>query len=184
MAQVEVYHRAVRSFDRAALLHLVNEGLGDSIARPQFHAAQDWFGVGLAQVVVLQVAVTVLVDQPAALGARRLGDQDAGERQAGGVVLHELHVLERRARAKGQRHAVAGLDVRVRGKRKYPPAAPGAQNDRPGSDDLDTAGHQLKGDYTLYPPVVDEQPRHEPLVVADDSRVLERRLEERVQQMK
>ena len=39
-------------------------------------------GVGLAEVVVLQVAVAVLVEQAAALGARRLGDQDAGERAA------------------------------------------------------------------------------------------------------
>ncbi len=55
-------------------------------------------GLGLAEVVVLQVAVAILVEQPAALGPGRLGDEDAGERQAGRVVLDELHVLERRAR--------------------------------------------------------------------------------------
>ena len=88
------------------------------------------FGLRLAQVVVLQVAVAVLVEQPAALAAGRLGDEDAGERQAGRVVLDELHVLERRAGAVGQRHAVAGLDGGVGGEREDPAAAAGAQDDR------------------------------------------------------
>ena len=55
-------------------------------------------GFRLAEVVVLQVAVAVLVEQVAALAARCLGDQDAGEREAGRMVLDELHVLERSAR--------------------------------------------------------------------------------------
>ena len=87
-------------------------------------------GVGLAEVVVLQVAVAVLVEQPAALGPGRLGDEDAGERQAGRVVLDELHVLERRAGPVGQGHAVAGVDVGVGGEREDPPAAAGAEDDR------------------------------------------------------
>src|SRR4029450_9463862 len=50
-------------------------------------------------------------------------DQDAGERQAGRVVLDELHVLERRAGPVGQRHPVAGLDRGRRWERGTPPPA-------------------------------------------------------------
>src|SRR2546425_11663942 len=48
----------------------------------------------------------------AALGARSLGNQNAGKRQPGGMVLNELHILQGRAGAIGQRHAVSILDVR------------------------------------------------------------------------
>ena len=48
---------------------------------------------GAPQVVVLQVAPVLVVEQDAAFAARGFGDQDAGARQAGGVVLDELHVL-------------------------------------------------------------------------------------------
>ena len=109
----------------------LHERLRQAVARAQLHAAEHRLRLRLAEVVVLQVAVAVLVDQVAALGARRLGDQDAGERQAGRMVLDELHVLERRAGAVGQRHAVAGLDGGVGREREDPAAAAGAEDDRP-----------------------------------------------------
>ena len=66
----------------AALLDLVHERLREPVARAELHAAQLRRGRGHAEVVVLEVAVAVLVEQPAALGPGGLGDQDAGERAA------------------------------------------------------------------------------------------------------
>ena len=140
-------------------------------------------GSGSAQVVVLQVAVAVLVDQPAAFGPGRLGDQDAGERQAGRVVLDELHVLQRGAGAVCQGHAVAGLDVRVRREREDPTASSGGEDDRFGGDGLDPAGRQLERHHSTDPAVVDQQRGDEPLVVADDPVVLQGGLEQRMEQV-
>src|SRR5206468_10801169 len=60
-------------------------------------------GLGLAEVVVLKIAVAILVQQPAPFGASGLGDEDAGEGKSGRMVLHELHVLQRDAGAISQR---------------------------------------------------------------------------------
>ena len=89
-------------------------------------------GSGGPEVVVLQVAVAVLVDQDAALAARALGDQDAGAGQPGRMVLDELHVLERHAGAIGHGHAVAGLDRAVGGEGENPPGAAGRDDHRLG----------------------------------------------------
>ena len=45
----------------------------------------------------------------------------------------------------------------------------------------DLPRHQLDGDDALHPAVIDQQLRHEPLVVADDAGVLQRGLEEGVE---
>ena len=86
------------------------------------------------------------------------------------MVLDELHVLERSARAIGQRHSVAGLDAGVRREGKHAAAAAGAQDDRARRDRLHAPGHQLQRHHPLYTPIVDQQLRDEPLVVADDGR--------------
>jgi hypothetical protein len=140
VAQVEIHDRAVRGVHRAALLLLMDERLGQPVPRTELHAAQHRGGRGRAQVVILQVAVAVLIQQPAALGAGRLGDQDAGEGQAGRVVLDELPVLQGGARPVGQRHPVPGLDVAIGGEREHPPAAARAQDDGLAGDGLDPAG--------------------------------------------
>ena len=75
--------RPVRRLDRPALLDFVHEGLRQSVAWSELHAAQHRGGLGLARVVVLEVAVSVLVEQPAAFGAGGLGDEDARERESG-----------------------------------------------------------------------------------------------------
>ena len=181
MAQVEVDDRTPGRVRRTTLLDLVDERLREPVARTELHAAQLRSRGRLAEVVVLEVAVAVLVQQPAALGARRLGDQDAGERKAGRVVLDELHVLERRARAIGERHAVPGVDVGVRGEREDLAAAAGAQDDRLRGDRLDLAGQQADRDDAVHPAVVDQQPGDEHLVVARDLVVLQGGLEQRVQ---
>ena len=113
VAEVEVDHRTPRRVRRTTLRDLVDEGLRQPVARAELHAPQLRLWRRCAEVVVLEVAVAVLVDQPATFGPGGLGDEDAGERQPGRVVLDELHVLERRARAVGEAHAVAGVDVGV-----------------------------------------------------------------------
>ena len=100
--QVEMNDRSVRRFDRPTLLDFMHEGLGQPVPRSELHAAQHRRWLRLAQVVVLEVAVAVLVEQPATFSARRLGNEDARERKPGRVVLDELHVLERRTGAVGQ----------------------------------------------------------------------------------
>ena len=155
VAQVQVHDRAVRGVDGAALLLLVHERLGEPVARAELHAAQHGGGRGCAQVVVLQVAVAVLVQQPAALGPGRLGDQDAGEGETGRVVLDELHVLQRGAGPVGERHPVPGLDVAVGGEREHPPAAARAQDHGRCGDGLDPAGGELDADDAVHPVVVD-----------------------------
>src|SRR5712692_1598212 len=88
----------------------------------------------LTKIVVAQVAVARLVDQDAALTARRLGDQDAGAWQPRRMILHELHVLERHAAQIGHAHAVAGLDSGVRRKREDPSRPTGAEYHRVAQD--------------------------------------------------
>ena len=99
------------------------------------------------------------------------------------MVLDELHVLQRGAGPVGERHPVAGLDVAVGGEREHPSAAAGAQDDGPAGDGLDPAGGQLDPDDAVHPVLVDQQRGHVPLVVAGDLLVLQRGLEQRVQQV-
>ena len=81
------------------------------------------------------------------------------------MVLDELHVLERRAGAVGQRHAVAVLDGGVGGKREHPAAAAGAEDDGARGDRLDRARLQVDRDDALHTAVIDEEPGDEPFVV-------------------
>ena len=138
-------------------------------------------GVRLSEVVVLQVAVAVLVDQIAAFRARRFGDQDAGERQPGRVVLHELHVLERRAGAVGERHAIAALDGGVRGEGKHATQAARAQDDGTRGDRLDLAGLEIDRNDAMDSAIIDEKPSHEPFVVANHAGVFQGGLEQGVE---
>src|SRR2546426_12349051 len=78
-----------------------------------------------SQVVILQVAVAILVQHVTALSTRCLSDENAGERKAGRMVLHEFHVLQRSPGAISQRHAVAILDVGVGGEGENAAAATG-----------------------------------------------------------
>ena len=130
MAQIEMHHRPVRPIYRAAFLHFSDVCLRQPVARPQFHGfLLRMLGVvdveRLAEVVVLQITVAVLVDQDAALAAGRLGDQDAGAGQSRRMILDELHILQRRARAISQGHAVASLDGGVGSERENAAAAAG-----------------------------------------------------------
>src|SRR5215831_3033727 len=97
---------AVGAVYGAALLHFFDESLREAIAGAEFHVAEDRLGRWSAEIVILEIAVSVLVNQIPSLGARRFRDENAGERQAGGVILHELHVFQWGTRLKSQRHAI------------------------------------------------------------------------------
>jgi hypothetical protein len=168
VSQVEMNDGPVRRLDRPALLNFVYEGLGQPVAWSELHAAQYRRGLWLAQVVVLEIAVAVFVEQPAALGARRLGDQDASERKSGWVILDELHVLERRACTVGQRHPITCADGGVGRIREDLAGSSVAQDDRLRGDDFDTPGHQLDRYDSVNASVIDEKPRDEPFVVPRD----------------
>ena len=129
----------------------------------------------------MEIAVAVLVEEPATLGARGLGDEDAGKGQTRGVVLDELHVLEGRARPIGQGHAVAVLDVGVGSEGEDLAAAARADDDGPGGDGQDLPRGQLDGHHPLAAALVHEELRDETLVVAADGLVLEAGLEEGVE---
>ena len=168
---------------------LVHERLGQAVARAKLHRAV--LGMArvvdvqrLAQVVVLQVAAALGVQQDAAFATRGFGDQDAGAGQAGGVVLNELHVLQRHARAVGQGQAVAGFDGAVGCEREDAAEPAGADDDGVGAHDVQVARAQFQRDAALAAPVGREQAGGEELVVARDLAELQRGLEERVQDMK
>src|SRR5207245_11796569 len=84
VAKIKMDDWSVWSFRRAALLHLFDEGLGKTIAGTEFHVAQDGLVSRRAEIVILEVAVPVLVDQISALGARCFRDENPRKRQAGG----------------------------------------------------------------------------------------------------
>src|SRR5437879_2501361 len=94
------------------------------------------------------------------------------------MVLDKFHVLQRRARGVGQRHAIPGLDVGVGGKRKNASAPSGAEDYGPGGDRLDLSGHQFDRHHALNAAVIHEQPGHEPLVIAGNRIVFESGLKE------
>ncbi len=58
-------------------------------------------------------------------------------KEAGGMKLDELHVGDRRARAVGHGHAVAGGDVRVGGVKINFAAAAGGEQDGAGGEGFD-----------------------------------------------
>src|SRR5438552_18209210 len=80
VAKIKMDDWSVWSFRRAALLHLFDEGLGETIAGAEFHVAQDGLVSRRAEVVILKIAVSVLIDQIPALGTGRSRAENARER--------------------------------------------------------------------------------------------------------
>src|SRR5258707_2630475 len=175
--------RAVWSVGSAALLYLLDEGLRETIAGAEFHVAQDRLVRRRAEVVILEVAVPVFVDQISAFGTSRFRDENAGERQAGGVVLHELHVFQGGARLIRQRHTIARLNAGVGGEGKNPPATSGAKDHALRCDGLNSARHQLQGNHALYPALIYQEPGYKPFVVAGDGLVFECGLKKGMQEV-
>ncbi len=121
MAHIEVHVLAMRPFEPAPLIELRDHGAGDDVARSELH---------LVGHVPLQESLAVLVEEITALSADGFGDENAGERQACGMELHHLHVLEPDARAIRERHSVPGADVAVRGERVDAPEPPSGEDHR------------------------------------------------------
>ena len=89
--------------DAAAFADLDGHGPADHVARGQVLHRRG---------VALHEALALGIGQVAAFAAGALGDQAAGAVDAGGVELHELHVLQRQAGAQHHGVAVAGAGVR------------------------------------------------------------------------
>ena len=176
--QVEVDVVPVGALKRAPLLVLLHVAAGEDVARPELHLAVDRLVRRRAEAVVLEIPVAVLVLEIAALPARGFRDEDAGAGQARRVILDELHVLQRRARAVGQRHAVTGLDGRVGRERKDAAAAAGAEDDRLGRDRAHRAVLDVERHDAAHLAVLHQEGCREPLVVPDDAVVLQRGLEQ------
>jgi len=124
------------------------------------------------------------IQQQAALAAAGLGDQYARARQAGGVVLHELHVPKRYALAPGHGHAVAGHDAAVGVEAIYPARAAGGEDNRPGADaDMPALAHVDSLDAHTAS-LINDQVGAEELIVPLDRGILERGLEQGVQDVK
>ena len=182
VTQVEVHDRAHdRVLDGAALLLFVPEGLAQAVARAEFHVLVLRLVAQRAEAVVLQVAVTVLVHEVAAFAATGFGEQQAGDRHAGRVVLHEFHVAQRDAVAEGQSHAVAGHDAAQRAFAEDAAGTTGGDDHRLGFDHVELAGTHLDGHHALGAAVFFEDVDAEVLVETLDRRVLDRGLEEGVE---
>ena len=126
----------------ARLLHPVDDGPGDHVARREVRE----------RVTSLHEPHAVAVDQEGALAAHGLGDErllaarPRTEPQHGGVELHELDVGHHRAGPQRRRHAVAGRDRRVGGRRVDLPEAAGGQHDRTGHGGADAVHLALADD--------------------------------------
>lgn len=105
LREVEVDARGNALADAAALLNLRRDGAGDDIARRELH---------LLWRVLLHEALAVLVDEQCALGAARLGEQDAVDGESSRMELDHLGVLERNADVHAGDDAVARRAVGVR----------------------------------------------------------------------
>src|SRR5690606_34654685 len=120
----------------AALADLHGHGAADHVARREvLHAGR----------IALHEALALGVGEIAALPAGALGDQAAGAVDAGGVELHELHVLQRQAGAQHHAAAIAGAGV-GRGAGEIGAAvAAGGQDDELGLEPVHGAVVQLPG---------------------------------------
>ena len=119
----------------AALAHLATDAARDVVARQQLgRTARALVALGVAPALLLVVgglaavvlgnvreheALVLVVEEDAAFAANALGDEDslhAGRPDhPGGMELDELHVDQGRARAVGERVAVAGALPAVAG---------------------------------------------------------------------
>src|SRR5690606_29025474 len=106
--------------DAPALADLLVDALRDHVARGEVLDRRR---------VALHEALALGVPEDAALAAGALCDEDAEAVEPRGVELHELHVLERDARAEGDGEAVAGAGVGVRGRLVGAAVAAGGEAD-------------------------------------------------------
>ena len=131
--------------------------------------------------VALHEALPLGVGQIAALAAHPLGDQAAGAVDAGGMELHELHVLQRQPRPQHHRVAVAGTGV-GRGAGEVDPAvAAGGEAGHVGVEAVEAAVLDAHGDDAAAGALLVHQQVEGEILVEELDLVPERLLEEGVQ---
>jgi hypothetical protein len=156
-----------------ALVDLGLLGARDYVARGELE---------LVRRVLLHEALALGVVQVSAFAARALGDQKAVALERGGVVLHHLHVHERRTRTVGERDAVASADEGVGGGVVDLAVATGRQDHCLGAEQLGLAVAHVARDHAGYLAVlVGHESGVEPLLVAEHLVVLEKLLVEHVE---
>ena len=95
--------------------------------------------------VALHETLARRVGEITALAARALGDEHARAVNAGGMELHELHILERQARAQHKRIAVARAGVRSGAGEKHAAVAAGRDNRLLGAEAVNAAVFEAQG---------------------------------------
>ena len=123
----------------AALQHLEHHRPRDDVARGQ---VDDRGGVAFHE------SLALAVEQPAALAAHRLGDENPEPGQSGRVELVELHVLQGKSLAEDDSQSVAGQGVGVGGGLVHPAGATGGEHHRLGVEDVNVTGGQFVGHHS------------------------------------
>ena len=183
VTQVEVNHVATRCGDGVAFAPLVPESLRDFVARAEFHVlvlrlAERGFR---AHAVILQVAVAVFVDQDTAFTAAAFRHQNAGARQTGWVILHELHIAQRHAVAERHTHTVAGNDAAVGVITINAARTARRHHHRIGADLDERAFHHVHRHQAARVPIIHQNVEDEMLIKALDLWELKGGLEQGVQ---
>jgi hypothetical protein len=128
------------------------------------------------------------VDERRPLAAHRLADERErvlGRVERGGVELHELHVGEPRAGAPGDRVAVAGGHLRVRGVAVHLAAAAGGEHRGVGGDLDGAAGRRspARRRSSAAPLAVDHEVEHARLLEHAHARARAHALDERARHL-
>src|SRR5262245_26147061 len=92
-----------------------------------------------SQRIVLQIAITILVDENAAFTSCSLRDQNPCSWKTSRVVLDKLHVLKRNTSTVGQCHTIASLNRAIRREGKDTTTSTRAQDHSFGQDWLHQA---------------------------------------------
>ena len=93
MLNIQMDVVTVRSFDSSPFFTLFFKGLGKAVPRAELHGAENRFGFWFAEVIILKVTVTILVEEKASFGPCRFGDENTRKGQPGGVILYKLHIF-------------------------------------------------------------------------------------------
>ncbi|MNE33000.1 hypothetical protein D3C80_1266400 [compost metagenome] len=183
VAQVEINHVSARGSNGTAGTPFMPESLRNLVARAQFHVFVLWLTQRgfRPHAVVLQVAVAVFVYQNAAFATAAFGHQDTGARQAGRVILDELHITQRYAVVECHAHAITGDDTAVGVIAVHAAGTAGSHDYRIGTDLHAGAFHHVHRHQAAGLAVIYQNIQHKVLVETLDLRVFERGLEQGMQ---
>ena len=157
--------------DAAPLADLDGHGARNHVARGEV------LGGGR---IALHEALALGIGEIAALAARAFGDQAPGAVDAGGVELHEFHVLQGQAGAQHHGVAVAGAGVRRGAGEIGAPVAAGGDDGHVGADAMNGAVVELERDHAAAAALVHDEVDDE-ILDEEFGGMLERGAIERVQ---